>query len=628
MDAKEKTYFDFIDGLRFLAVILVILFHLRSYFFKGGFVGVDVFFVISGFLITKICTSKSFSYRAFYISRARRILPAYYFLLVIVCLPAYFILLPRDMLQFSNTLLFSCFFLQNFFFLKFKDYFWIGYTNPLLHTWSLAVEWQFYLALPLLISPLRENRRPLITAILALFIGSLAVSSIGAYFYTTATFYMMPTRVWEFLLGGLLAVVRVDRPIPRPLNEGLSWLGIILIVVTSHVYDNLTLFPGLGAVLPCLGAALFIFSGIDNRFSFLTRLFSIKPMSITGKASYSIYLFHWPLVVFTDYFFVDKPPRSVELLVFAGSIALGMLSWWFVERPFRSVDAVSPRAAGRSLVAAVVAVIAFGTLGYATDGLIRRFSTEVTQLALKSEAGGQYYECLNNIDHGLDRFCQIGASNTSPSFVIWGDSLASSLLAGFDVEAKASGVSGIFIGTGGCPPLFDFPTAFRPRAAQCKLIHSHLHELVVTKRIKKLIIAGLWQYYAMHDRPLFVSSLESTFSLLREAKVETTVFGIIPGALDNVPAAMAKERAFGIKFPVSIPQATLEEMQTIDDLLKRSAAQFGFSFVRLTSILCAPECVSSINGEPVYVDGSHFSAFGSRMVVREAGREGALSLTP
>ncbi len=628
MAAKEKNYFDFIDGLRSLAVILVILFHLRSHFFQGGFIGVDVFFVISGFLITKICISKSFSYWAFYISRARRILPAYYFVLVIVWCAAYFILLPRDMLQFANTLLYSCVFLQNFFFLKFKDYFWIGYTNPLLHTWSLAVEWQFYLVLPLLISPLRANGRLLVLAILALFIGSLAISGVGAYFYTTATFYMMPTRVWEFLLGGLLVVFRVGRPISRPLNEGISWLGIILIVATSHVFNELTPFPGLGATVPCVGAALFIFSGIDDRSSLLTRLFASRPMSITGKASYSIYLVHWPLVVFADYFFVGKPPRSVDLLILVGSIVLGIMSWRFVERPFRSVDTVGPKAAGHALLAAVISVIALGTLSSATDGLTWRFSTQVSQLALKSETGGQYYECLNSIDHGLNSFCQIGASNTSPSFVVWGDSLASSLLEGLNLEAKASGVSGIFVGTGGCPPLFDFPSGFRPRVPQCKLIHTYMHDLVVAKRIKKLIIVGAWSFYAGYDNSLFLPSVERTLSTLEDAKVDTTVFGIIPGALDSVPAAMAKERAFDMKFPVNISAANLEEMQKIDDQLDRLAAQFGFSFVRLTSILCTPECASSIDEEPLYLDESHFSAFGSRMVVREAVRRGALSLKP
>jgi peptidoglycan/LPS O-acetylase OafA/YrhL len=628
MAAKQRSYFEFIDGLRCLAVILVILFHLRTYLFKGGFVGVDVFFVISGFLITQICVSSSFSYRSFYISRSRRILPAYYFLLVSSWCVAYFVLLPQDMLQFTNTLLFSSIFLQNFFFWKIEDYFWIGYTNPLLHTWSLAVEWQFYMVLPLLIAPLRENRRLLILAILATFFVSLVISSVGAYFYTTPTFFLMPSRVWEFLLGGLLVVFRFTRPIPRLLNDGLSCLGIILIVATSHAFDNTTIFPGLSATVPCIGAALFIFSGIDNRSSFLTRLFSIQPVSMIGKASYSIYLFHWPLVVFTNYFFVSKLPRPVALLVLAGSILLGVASWWFVERPFRSVETVSLRAASRALVAAVVSVIALGTLGYATDGLTWRFSTQVLNLALKSEDGGQYYPCLNTIDHGLDGFCQFGASNSSPSFVLWGDSFADSLLEGLSLEAKASGVSGLFIGTGGCPPLFDFPSVFRPRAPQCKLIHSHMHDLVVNNRIKKLIIAGAWYFYAGYDRALFLSSVERTFSVLKDAGVETAVIGIVPGAQDSVPAAMAKERAFGFKFPVNISHATLEDMQTIDDRLKGKADQFGFSFVRLTSILCAVECVSSIDGEPLYIDGGHFSVFGSQMVVKEAVRRGSLSLMP
>jgi peptidoglycan/LPS O-acetylase OafA/YrhL len=299
----KKQYFQFLDGFRSIAVLFVIFYHLGFSFLPGGFVGVDIFFVISGFLITGICVDPGFSYRAFYISRVRRIVPAYMFVMLATFAVATVVFLPHELVDTAKTVLFGSLFLQNFYFWRYVNYFVSGENNPLLHTWSLAVEWQFYIILPFVIASLRHRPRLLLGAIVTLFAASFAAGIWAVHAKPQAAFYLTPFRVWEFLAGGLVVFLAQTKP-KRILADAVALVGATLVLISAVGFDKTTVFPGLNAVVPCLGATLVIASSRISTDNLVVRLLGHPYLTYIGRASYSIYLVHWPIIVFLSYFLV------------------------------------------------------------------------------------------------------------------------------------------------------------------------------------------------------------------------------------------------------------------------------------------------------------------------------------
>ncbi len=328
-----------IDGLRALAVVPVVLYHFHVAPFGGGYVGVDVFFVISGFLITGLIhaemRSGEYSLAAFYERRARRILPALFAVVAAAAVAALFLLFPADLRRFGESVAATALFVSNFDFWQQSGYFDAGAeAKPLLHTWSLAVEEQFYLLFPLLLGLFRSaGRRGLL-----LLAGGLALASFGfglwaVRAYPAMAFYLAPARVWELMLGAILALAEVPRP-PRWIAEALSLLGLALLAVAVFAFSPDTPMPGANALLPCLGAALLIYAnGAGDTLA--ARGLSLRPMVFAGLISYSLYLWHWPVFVFARYLRVAPLGAAETLALIALSVGLAVLSWRFVERPFR-----------------------------------------------------------------------------------------------------------------------------------------------------------------------------------------------------------------------------------------------------------------------------------------------------
>lgn len=326
-----------VDGLRALAVVPVILFHAGFSLFSGGFVGVDVFFVISGYLITLVILDSiddgGFSFLDFYERRARRILPALFVVIVFCTALSFFIMMPSQLKDFSGSIVATSLFFSNIFFWKDSGYFdAAAEEKPLLHTWSLAVEEQFYLFFPFfLIFCLRRGNKFALWAIFLMAVLSLLVSEWGWRHERLANFYLMPSRVWELLIGSISAFVTRRNP---DKSDTLSCLGVLGIVFSVFFYDKDTPFPSIYAILPVLGSALvLIFSGSDT---VVTRILSAKPIVGVGLVSYSAYLWHQPLFAFSRVWFLTDPPQYVMGLLSVASLVLATLSWWVVERPFRN----------------------------------------------------------------------------------------------------------------------------------------------------------------------------------------------------------------------------------------------------------------------------------------------------
>lgn len=389
-----------IDGLRCVAVLSVLAFHLSPNRLPGGFVGVDVFFVISGYLISAIVFSEisasRFSVIGFYERRIRRIFPALFATLIVVSVVLSFLLLPAEFVTYAKSVAAATLSSSNFYFWQHSGYFDSPTSNPLLHTWSLAVEEQFYILFPIfLVITRRFFPKRLKSAVVVLFLASLVASEITLRYDSVTAFYMPYTRAWELLLGTIVSMGYFPRLRNAVLRNAATILGIAMIAYSTLRFTNQTPFPGFHALIPCVGSALIIGAG-EVGSSVVSKVLSLRPIVFVGLISYSLYLWHWPIIVLNDLGFSvnlsgvvpDKwalillSPTGKKALEILLSFALATLSWRFVERPFRSYPRRIERRPLFALSAAVASVLILfsGAVVYAR-GFQGRFPARAVQVA-------------------------------------------------------------------------------------------------------------------------------------------------------------------------------------------------------------------------------------------------------
>jgi len=377
-----------VDGLRAIAVAAVILFHAGFSLFSGGFVGVDVFFVISGFLITSIIVEElkadRFSVIRFYERRARRILPAL-FTVMAACVPfAYHLLSPDDLKDFAQSLAAICLFASNVLFWGESGYFDAqAELKPLLHTWSLAVEEQFYVVFPLfLLAAWRFGWRFLLVLIGAIAVTSFVTSVNEVKSFPSAAFYLLPSRAWQLLIGALASLVadrwrtvRTRGSLGPIADEVIGWLGMAMIVLSLFLFDERSPFPGLNAALPTLGTAM-VLLGASDRTS-VGRMLAWRPLVGLGLISYSAYLWHQPLFAFTKHALLAELPTDLAAVLCVVTIVLACLSWRYVEQPFRDRSVVSRSAVFAMSAVGIAAFVGLGFIGH-------RMNDRITQVRLRS----------------------------------------------------------------------------------------------------------------------------------------------------------------------------------------------------------------------------------------------------
>ena len=326
-----------VDGLRALAVVPVILFHAGFEIFSGGYIGVDVFFVISGYLITTILIDdiekEKLSIIKFYERRARRILPALFAMLFVSTIAAYALFYPSNLEDFSKSLAYVILFLSNIFFWKNTDYFATeAELTPLLHTWSLAVEEQFYLLFPIfLILAWRFGKNRVFWMIVIMSVVSLFLSEWGWRNSSVANFYLAPSRAWELFAGSIFAFTVQKRGVQK--NESLALLGLTLIILSIFVYDTSTPFPSVYSMVPVLGVGLILL--FAEKGTLVSRLLSIKVFVGIGIISYSAYLWHQPLFAFSRLLYGINLSVVISLMLIILTFILALLSWKYIEQPFR-----------------------------------------------------------------------------------------------------------------------------------------------------------------------------------------------------------------------------------------------------------------------------------------------------
>jgi peptidoglycan/LPS O-acetylase OafA/YrhL len=607
-----------IDGLRAIAVAAVVLFHAGFPIFSGGYVGVDVFFVISGYLITGLIAAEirdgGFSLLTFYERRVRRIFPALFTVLIASCLIAFGLFLPGTFEDFGTSVVATVFFAANFLFWRDTGYFAAPPDEkPLLHTWSLAVEEQFYLVWPLLLLVLRFARPRAWT--LLLLAGSFAASAWAVNRHPDAAFYLPHLRAWELLLGAVLAIGPMPTINRAWLRELCALVGLGMILWSVLFYTEQTTFPGPAALLPCLGTALLIHCGTGREVATINRALSWKPIVAVGLISYSLYLWHWPLMVFARYSVPGEPSQLVMVGIVALSIVLAALSWRFVEQPFRGRRGILRRPAlFRAAGAASVALLTAGGIMMYTGGLPQRLPSEVVTLA----AGRNDFAPDRSRCHSIDPvkardggLCVIGPEGQKPSFLLWGDSHASVLQPAFQAIATDAGVAGWHASHSACPPLVGL---VRPQRPKCRWFNDVILRLIPKNDIDTVFLAARWAGYR---RPALERYLPETIRTLTELGVTVVLIEPVPELWHAGPRDLALAVLFGRPMePLSTRKSDHEHrMAEVRRLFDRMEAEFGAIRIDPAATLCpAALCRVTDAGRSLYADSHHLSQVGALLL--------------
>lgn len=626
-----------IDGLRAVAVLSVLLFHselsLGTLFFRGGFLGVDVFFVISGFLITSIlcCEFKEtgrISIPRFYDRRLRRIAPA----LISVCglsfLAAQSILLPNELDRFNQSLVATLAFVANVFFWLETGYFSpAADQQPLLHMWSLAVEEQYYVVFPLALwaSVRWFGWRGTLIAMAAIILGSAALQAWGAMIMRSASFYLTPFRVWELLAGASLALLADRKAFPSPtIAPMLGLLGAALVLVPITFYDPLasnSVFPvTLAAVL---GTCLIVMSGPHGPVG---KVLSARPLVGIGLISYSLYLVHQPLFAFARVRTLEEPSQALMAGLTALCVPLAFVLWHFVETPFRRRQRVSNRAFYTLLTTSTALLVAVG-LGGVPEPLAIRWSAQAMQVA----------EIVSAPTDGLSAICHdnltspVCTTDEAPRTFLWGDSYAMHLVPGL----VAQGVSFRQVTRRGCAPHSLEET--RPLDAgpitaterRCEIFNAEVLDLIATEalagRLNQVIISS--RAYGVKGGSLRHIPSEENLSPERVATelsfvlLQLETLGVSVGLVGAPPPAHFDPGQCYLR-SVAYEDQSSECKWTFPAQhgaypLSALADQHGGQFLDLSEILCPDDlCAATQNDILIYRDNGHLTPNGSEYVMQ------------
>jgi peptidoglycan/LPS O-acetylase OafA/YrhL len=629
-----KSYRADIDGLRAVAVLLVLAYHIGIYRLRGGFVGVDVFFVISGYLISSIILneldSSRFSLISFYERRVRRIFPALAVMLAGAAVFAYKFFLPAEFVDFGKSLLAATFSVSNIFFLHQSGYFDApAAMKPLLHTWSLAVEEQFYLFLPLFLMGIRKffpNKQRLLILLAAA--ASFLVSAIGAFRNHDATFYLAHTRAWELLLGTMVTIDLFPR-ISGALQRNIASLaGLILILIAGLKFNTTTPFPGLAALLPCVGAALIIAAGKSGA-SLVGQGLSLRPIAFIGTISYSLYLWHWPLIVFQGvdgFLATGLSPKLTKLVVAAASLIIATLSWKFVEEPFRGRPfRISRVAVFRFGAVAAVVLLILGTGIVASGGVPSRYPSEAVKVAAflqNSDAvtkaqyrvGSCFLTSADTYDEFSPASC-LRADSNKRNYLLVGDSHAAQLWYG--LSSVFPGVNLMQATASGCKPTLEQD---RIVDEKCRRLMDYIFtDFVPSHHIDTLLIAARWDG---GDLP----RLEHTLNWARDRGMNVVLFGPIV----QYDSALPRLLAFSIKRndPGIASDHRIAYYERLDaDMAKVAEAESGVRYISYFKLLCQKgSCLEYASaGIPLQSDYGHLTGGGSVLIATKIREIGALN---
>lgn len=610
-----------IDGLRAIAVLPVILFHAGLSIFSGGFVGVDVFFVISGYLITTIILAEmeqgKFSIVNFYERRARRILPVLFFVMLLTIFGAWHFLPPSDMKDFAQSLVAVCVFASNILFWQKSGYFDTSTElKPLLHTWSLAVEEQYYVIFPLvLLLTWRFGRRSIVVVLASAGLISLGLAQWGSIRMPTAAFYLLPARGWELLVGALAAFYlsnEARRPAGRVTSELGAITGLLLIMYAIFFYDKHTPFPGFYALVPTLGAALIILFAHQN--TIIGKLIGTPVLVGIGVISYSAYLWHQPLFAFGRHGGLTEIDQTAFLLLTVVSLGLAYLSWRFIEQPFRDKTRINRTAIFIFALVGNMFFIGFGLFGHKKNGDIGQLNQEQKEFLgyfdnaapswnyfKKTGMNQKYRDDCNFYDMGkylagtdskipvdsISKSCYTPTRTSDRQIFIWGDSHAQQLYFGLNEVLKRD-FDVLQVASSGCTAAL---TVADDKLDSC--VHSNWFAFESIRKLKpKFVIVG-------QNLGQSLGNMEELSKALLDIGVGKVLFtGPSPHWQPNLPTVVAA------KLLPNVPRRTLRGLEKSafiqDATIKAGLAQHpGLNYISLIDYFCdSGGCVVYYGDDP------------------------------
>jgi peptidoglycan/LPS O-acetylase OafA/YrhL len=600
-----------IDALRAVAVIPVILFHLGVSSIEGGYVGVDVFFVISGYLITSVILGKGeqFSILDFYKMRARRILPALFLVVLVTMLVAAFVMLPVDFKRLSQSAVAVALFSSNILFWIQSGYFdTASHLKPLLHTWSLGVEEQFYIVFPvvmLLLQRLRATKCVILSVLSVLAVLSFTLSVLFPGYERGDSFYLPHFRAWELLLGAVLALASPKVPRRPILRECLALTGCVLILVPVFVYTVETPFPGWNALYPCVGAALIIYANPEGAFLVGRILRNPIPVFV-GKLSYSLYLWHWPVIVLYQYYKIGRVTGTEQIGLLVVIFLLSYLSWKYAETPVRR-GGFSTRTIFAGSGAVSAAVIAIGFAGHVENGFPQRFARSMVQLEERDAYNPRtcFLEMKQTFGDWNPERCTFPAQGEErgPKVLLWGDSHAAHLVPGLLELQRETRFTLIEAAFAGCPPIVGYEENDNPN---CRTFNDGIADFIKTERPDVVMLSARWN--AFRDPYFLERILEETIEAVRRENVVPIVVGDSPSFAAPVPdiAFMLEQRG------LPPDRYTPSDSFRADEAIERLSMRMGFAYFPTRSELCPDSsCLLSKDHSLLYWDQSHLTAFGS-----------------
>jgi peptidoglycan/LPS O-acetylase OafA/YrhL len=619
-----------IDGLRAIAVMPVVLFHARAPMFGGGFVGVDVFFVISGYLITSLITSEmsagSFSFIDFYERRIRRIFPALFVVMGFCAAIGWFIMAPDDYKRLGQSIIATTLFVSNI---------------------------QFYATFPLYLfiaARFFPRHRLAITGLLML--ASFLLNVWAVRRYPGATFYFGPTRAWELLLGALLAMGAAPSVGGPFLRNATGFAGVGLICVAIFGFSKDTPFPGVAALLPTLGAAMVIWSGTNSETA-VRGLLSKAPLVFIGKISYSWYLWHFSLLAFGTYLTIAGLGVLETLIIVLASLVLSVFSWRYIEQPLRRQrwKTFDRRNLFAAAAASMFAFVGFGSWIDFDEGIPSRLGPDRLEsfvaVTENAESGAKCrFETLET------EFCAIGNGVGPPRFFLWGDSHADALRIAVDDIATSRGRNGMFAGRGGCAPLVD---AERPDVGVCHEANDKILKYILsTPSIETVILSarwGLWAEgtrYKREDRKpsfvritspdgkspdgkspdgksgdttdnhaAFVAGMERTLSILAGAGKKIWLIGPVPEVGYDVPKSLHLDKmGLGGEMDIRPTRDEFNQRQKfVIAVFHQLAKKYAVKIIWPHEALCdTTRCEVQRGGKPFYSDDNHVSPLADRTI--------------
>lgn len=645
--ADRSAYRPDIDGLRAIAVLSVLLFHLDIGAVPGGYVGVDIFFVISGFLIGRgVATDLAagrFSIATFYVHRIKRIFPALFAMLGAVVVLGWFLLLPGDYRSLGSSALATTLFAGNVFFARETGYFGINAAEaPLLHTWSLAVEEQYYIAFPLLMMGLWRwcGGRRQFAILLVLALASFVASVVAVRTAPSTAFYFTPFRAWELLAGALLAVGALPDFKTKLLSStaGIAALAILCWPIIG--FTAATEFPGANALYPVIGAMLLIHSG--GTASPVSRLLATPLPVFIGRISYSLYLWHWPLIVFWKYRHGATLQPLDQFGIAAMSIVVAFLSWRFIEQPARRIRDIGRGTVFQTALATLALGCAVGLLVRATGGFPSRMKPQVIALDAATHSMAHLpRHCTGSTPARHNALCPLGARrDTPPTFLLWGDSHANALMPAFDRAGVELGLVGRIASYPACPALLGVDRLDQPPSHDCSAFNDAvLGALRETPSVRTVFLVSRWGLCATgvrteggppchlgldreRSRPpestqlLFTQSLRATVATLTGMGKTVVLVGPTPEFHSNVPETLARAALFGAPPNLALSERDYVRRQRPvlrDFILLRD--RYAVRLIYPHRVLCSGgDCRTTAQGTPLYADDDHLSRTGSLLL--------------